>query len=124
MRAEGRHRFFYGKVARIPAENALPPEEEGLAPVSATSSLSTRQEQKVVIKIDSTQVKGMPHRRFNGLVGVVKETGRRAVVIDVKVGDKVKTVISRKEHIVPLLEAKQGCQQKPLRPRRRRRRSP
>ena len=63
-------------------------------------------DQKVVIKIDSTQVKGMPHRRFNGLVGVVKETGRRAVVIDVMVGDKVKTVISRKEHIVPLPEAK------------------
>jgi large subunit ribosomal protein L21e len=63
--------------------------------------------QNVVIKIDSTQVKGMPHRRFNGLVGVVKETGRRSVVIDVNVGDKVKTVISRKEHIVPLLEAKQ-----------------
>jgi large subunit ribosomal protein L21e len=57
--------------------------------------------QKVVIKIDSTQVKGMPHRRFNGLVGVVKETGRRSVTIDVNVGNKVKTVISRKEHIVP-----------------------
>jgi large subunit ribosomal protein L21e len=62
-------------------------------------------QQKVVIRIDSTQVKGMPHRRFNGLVGVVRESGRRAVTIDVKVGDKVKTVISRKEHIVPLLEA-------------------
>lgn len=59
-------------------------------------------QQKVVIKIDSTQVKGMPHRRFNGLVGVVRESGRRAVTIDVMVGDKVKTVISRKEHIVPL----------------------
>ena len=64
-------------------------------------------QQRVVIKIDSTQVKGMPHRRFNGLVGVVRETGRRAVTIDVMVGDKVKTVISRKEHIVPLGEAKQ-----------------
>jgi large subunit ribosomal protein L21e len=63
-------------------------------------------EQKVVIKIDSTQVKGMPHRRFNGLVGVVRESGRRAVTIDVNVGDKVKTVIARKEHIAPLLEAK------------------
>jgi large subunit ribosomal protein L21e len=61
--------------------------------------------QNVVIKIDSTQVKGMPHRRFNGLVGVVKETGRRSVIIDVNVGNKVKTVISRKEHIVPLGEA-------------------
>ena len=62
-------------------------------------------QQKVVIKIDSTQVKGIPHRRFNGLVGFVRETGRRAVTIDVIVGDKVKTVIARKEHIAPLLEA-------------------
>jgi len=30
-------------------------------------------DQKVVIKIDSAQVKGMPHRRFNGLVGKVTE---------------------------------------------------
>jgi large subunit ribosomal protein L21e len=64
-------------------------------------------EQKVVIKIDSTQVKGMPHRRFNGLVGTVKETGRRALIIDVMVGDKVKTVVARKEHIAPLLGAGQ-----------------
>ncbi|MGH9920063.1 MAG: 50S ribosomal protein L21, partial [Nitrososphaerales archaeon] len=78
-------------------------ESRGLSHILADYS----PQQKVVIKIDSTQVKGMPHRRFNGLVGVVKETGRRAVVIDVQVGDKVKTVISRKEHIVPLLEAKQ-----------------
>lgn len=55
---------------------------------------------KVVIKIDPAQVKGMPHRRFNGLVGIVTEVGRRAVTVDVNVGDKVKTVIARKEHIV------------------------
>ncbi|HEY6282428.1 MAG TPA: hypothetical protein VIW22_00715 [Nitrososphaerales archaeon] len=55
---------------------------------------------KVVIKIDPAQVKGMPHRRFNGLVGVVTKVGRRAVTIDVNVGHKVKTLIARKEHIV------------------------
>lgn len=59
-------------------------------------------DQKVVIKIDSTQVKGMPHRRFNGLVGKITEVGRRSVTIDVPVGDKVKTVVARKEHIAPL----------------------
>jgi len=64
-------------------------------------------QQRVVIRIDSTQVKGMPHRRFNGLVGVVRETGRRAITIDVMVGDKMKTVISRKEHLVPLMGAKE-----------------
>jgi large subunit ribosomal protein L21e len=59
-------------------------------------------DQKVVIKIDSTQVKGMPHRRFNGLVGTVKEVGARALIIQVPVGDKVKTVVARKDHIAPL----------------------
>jgi large subunit ribosomal protein L21e len=57
---------------------------------------------KVVVKIDPSQVKGMPHRRFNGLVGVVKEVGRRAVTLEVPVGDKTKTVVARKEHISPL----------------------
>jgi len=57
---------------------------------------------RVVIKIDPAQVKGMPHRRFNGLVGVVKEVGRRALTIEVPVGEKAKTVIARKEHVMPL----------------------
>jgi large subunit ribosomal protein L21e len=55
---------------------------------------------KVVIKIDPAQVKGMPHRRFNGLVGTVTEVGRRAVTIEVPVGNKVKTLVARKEHLV------------------------
>jgi large subunit ribosomal protein L21e len=57
---------------------------------------------KVVIKIDPTQVKGMPHRRFNGLVGTVTEVGRRAVTVDVNVGDKVKKLTARKEHVVKM----------------------
>ena len=57
---------------------------------------------RVVVKIDPAQVKGMPHRRFNGLVGTVREVGRRSVTLDVLVGDKTKTLIARKEHIVRL----------------------
>ncbi len=57
---------------------------------------------RVVIKIDPAQVKGMPHRRFNGLVGVVKGVGRRVLTIEVPVGNKTKTVIARKEHVSPL----------------------
>jgi large subunit ribosomal protein L21e len=56
----------------------------------------------VVIKIDPSQVKGMPHRRFNGLVGVVAESGRRTITLKVPVGGKTKTVIARKEHVAPL----------------------
>ncbi|MBI3860181.1 MAG: 50S ribosomal protein L21 [Thaumarchaeota archaeon] len=57
---------------------------------------------KVVVKIDPAQVKGMPHRRFNGLVGVVTEVGRRAVTLDVPVGGKTKKLVARKEHVVRL----------------------
>jgi large subunit ribosomal protein L21e len=55
---------------------------------------------KVVIRIDPTQVKGMPHRRFNGLVGTVREVGRRAVTVEVPVGKKMKKLVARKEHVV------------------------
>jgi large subunit ribosomal protein L21e len=60
---------------------------------------------RVVVKINPSQVKGMPHRRFNGLVGTVTEVGRRAVILDVPVGDKVKKLVARKEHIIRM-EAK------------------
>ncbi|MDA4128436.1 MAG: 50S ribosomal protein L21 [Thaumarchaeota archaeon] len=60
---------------------------------------------RVVIKIDASQVKGMPHRRFNGLVGVVTSVDRRVLTIDVPVGEKIKTVTARKEHVFPLRTA-------------------
>ena len=55
---------------------------------------------RVVVRINPSQVKGMPHRRFNGLVGTVREVGRRVVTLDVPIGQKKKTLITRKEHIV------------------------
>lgn len=57
---------------------------------------------RVVVKIDPSQVKGMPHRRFNGLVGTVKEVGRRTITLEVPVGGKTKTLIARREHLMPL----------------------
>ena len=60
---------------------------------------------RVVIDVDSRQVKGMPHRRFQGSVGSVEEVRRRSLVIDVNVGDTVKTVIARLEHVKPHLMA-------------------
>ena len=56
---------------------------------------------KVIIVIDPSQVKGMPHRRFQGLVGTVNTVMRRVIQLDVPVGGKVKKVITRLEHIKP-----------------------
>ena len=57
---------------------------------------------KVTIVIDPAQVKGMPHRRFQGLVGNVAKVLRRSLEIKVMVGNKERTVIARVEHVKPL----------------------
>ena len=43
----------------------------------------------------------MAHRRFHGKVGKVKKVMRRSVLLNIKIGNKVKTIISRFEHIKP-----------------------
>jgi large subunit ribosomal protein L21e len=58
--------------------------------------------EKVAIDIEPSQPKGMPHRRFQGLVGVVMEVRPRAAVIDVPVGNKTKRIIARFDHIKPI----------------------
>ena len=73
-------------------------EKRGLSSILTEYSPDDR----VVVKIDPSQVKGMPHRRFNGLVGVVTEVGRRTITLEVPVGNKTKKVIARKEHLVHL----------------------
>jgi len=57
---------------------------------------------KVVIKVNPSVVKGMPHRRFHGKIGTVKNVMTRSLLVNVKVGDKTKKVIARLEHVKPL----------------------
>jgi len=57
-------------------------------------------EQALVI-IDPRQHKGLPHRRYHGKVGIVKNVGRRSVTLDIKLGNKTKTLITRLDHIKP-----------------------
>ncbi|MCP8322641.1 MAG: hypothetical protein L6N96_00475 [Candidatus Methylarchaceae archaeon HK02M2] len=61
-------------------------------------------EDKVVINIDPSQVKGMPHRRYQGRVGTIAEVRRRSVVVTIQMGGKVKKVIARLEHVKPHVE--------------------
>lgn len=62
--------------------------------------------EKVVIKINSTIQKGMPHRRFHGKIGVVMSKRGRAYTVNVSQGDAVKEIIVRPEHLAPLSEGK------------------
>lgn len=56
---------------------------------------------KALVIIDSRQHKGLPHRRYHGKVGTVTNVGRRSVILDVKLGEKTKTLITRFDHIKP-----------------------
>ena len=56
---------------------------------------------RVVIKIDSSVHKGLPHRRYHGKVGTVIDKRGRSYIISVTQGDAVKEIIVRPEHLTP-----------------------
>ena len=56
---------------------------------------------RALVIIDPRQHKGLPHRRYHGKVGIVRNVGRRAVILDIKLGNKTKTLITRFDHIKP-----------------------
>jgi large subunit ribosomal protein L21e len=55
----------------------------------------------VVIRIDSSIHKGMPHKRYHGRVGTILNKRGRSYVISVSQGDAVKEIIIRPEHLEP-----------------------
>jgi len=56
---------------------------------------------KVVIKIEPSVQKGMPHRRYHGKVGTVIGKRGRSYIVSVTQGDAVKEIIVRPEHLEP-----------------------
>ncbi len=56
---------------------------------------------RALVIIDSRQHKGMPHKRYHGKVGIVRAVGRRSITLDVKLGEKTKTLITRFDHVKP-----------------------
>ena len=56
---------------------------------------------EVIIKMDSSVQKSMPHKRFHGKIGKIKEKRGRGYVISVPQGDAVKDIIVRAEHMEP-----------------------
>ncbi|MEM0007239.1 MAG: 50S ribosomal protein L21e [Candidatus Bathyarchaeia archaeon] len=55
----------------------------------------------VVIKIDPSVQKGMPHRRYHGKVGKIVGVRGKSYIVSVTQGDAVKEIIVRPEHLEP-----------------------
>jgi large subunit ribosomal protein L21e len=58
-------------------------------------------DEKVVIKLNPSVHKGMPHRRFHGKIGVIAEKRGRSYVVNVAQGNAIKEITVRPEHITP-----------------------
>ncbi len=56
-------------------------------------------DQRVAIKINPSSHKGMPHPRFEGKIGKVKEKRGNAYLVEISVGKTNKNVIARAEHL-------------------------
>ncbi len=57
--------------------------------------------EKVVVKVDPSVHKGMPHRRYQGKVGVIAQKKGRSYVVNVTQGEAEKEIIVRPEHLEP-----------------------
>lgn len=56
---------------------------------------------RVVIKIDPSTQRGMPHRRFHGKAGTIVNRRGRSYVVSVSQGDEMREIIVRPEHLEP-----------------------
>jgi len=57
---------------------------------------------RVMVRIDSSIQKGMPHRRFHGKTGTIIQKRGRSYVVSVPQGDAVKEIVVRPEHLEPV----------------------
>ncbi len=58
--------------------------------------------QRVVIRHDPSSHGGMPHIRYKGKVGVIRDTRGSAYVLDLKIGRKERELIVNPEHLTLL----------------------
>jgi len=55
--------------------------------------------EKVVVKVNPSVHKGMPHRRFQGKVGTIVEKRGKSYVVNVTQGEAEKEIIVLPEHL-------------------------
>ena len=60
-----------------------------------------REGELVCIDICPNYIETAPHRRYQGKVGVITGKRGRAYIVKIKVGNKVKTIITTKDHLKP-----------------------
>jgi large subunit ribosomal protein L21e len=80
-----------GFLSKAPREKGMPPVNRFVQEFNVGD--------KVVIDVEPSVRKGMPHKRYQGKVGIVAGKRGRAFIVDVKLGDKVKRLIVNPVHL-------------------------
>jgi large subunit ribosomal protein L21e len=57
---------------------------------------------KVIINIDPSEHNTMPHRRYQGKIGIIQEIGKRIIKVSVPLGNKEKILQTKRNHLKPL----------------------
>jgi len=86
LRKKTRRKFSKGVREKFKPEDYLRPFSEG---------------QNVIIAPDPASQKSLPHSRFKGKTGKVKEKRGRGYVVEVFDGHKKKIVMTKPEHLRP-----------------------
>ena len=62
------------------------------------------EQDKVIVRPNPSSHRGMPHIRFKGASGTVVGRRGNAYVVEVKVGKGHKTITTKPEHLLPVIE--------------------
>ena len=54
---------------------------------------------KVIIKLDPREHQTIPHRRYQGKIGIIKSVGRRNLTVGVALGNKSKILQTNFNHV-------------------------
>ena len=73
--------------------------EPSLRPTITKFLKEFKKDQNVIIDLESSSQKGMPHPRFKGRVGKIIGKRGKSYIIEILDGNKVKRLISRPEHL-------------------------
>lgn len=57
---------------------------------------------KVIINIDPSEHNTMPHRRYQGKIGIIQEIGKRIIKVSIPLGNKEKILQTKRNHLKPL----------------------
>ncbi|MBI2005253.1 MAG: 50S ribosomal protein L21e [Candidatus Aenigmarchaeota archaeon] len=58
--------------------------------------------QTVALEMEPSSHKGMPYPKFKGSIGKVVAKRGRSYIVKINIGNSIKTIISRPEHLKPI----------------------